>query len=125
MRRISSSIEIAASPDLVWPHIAQFDRWPAWGLSITAVESNADQVAPGVTGRVRTPVGFWLPFTIEDVTPESYWDWRVAGVRATGHHLEPTAIGTRVRFTAPWIVAPYTVMMAASLRKLKREVEES
>ena len=125
MRRVTSSIDIAATPDRVWPFIAEFERWPQWGLSVADVDSNAGQVAPGVTGRVRTPFGFWVPFTIDRVVVDSFWDWSIAGVPATGHHLDSQGRSTRVRFTAPWVVAPYKLVMALSLRRLKRIVESS
>ena len=125
MKRVSSTIDIAASAERIWPFIAEFERWPQWGLSVTRVDSAADKVAPGVTGRVRTPVGLWLPFVIGDVIPESSWDWTVAGVPATGHHLEPRGDCTYVRFTAPWVAAPYKLAMQLSLRRLKRIVESS
>lgn len=123
MRRVSSSIDIAAPPDRIWPYLAEFESWPQWGISISEVDAAASRIAPGVTGRVRTRLGLWLPFTIEDVVVGSFWDWSVAGVRATEHHLEPQRDHARVRFTAPWVVAPYTAIMAASLRKLRRLVE--
>ncbi len=41
------------------------------------------------TGRVRTPFGIWLPFVVEDFEPGYYWDWRVGGIKATGHRVEP------------------------------------
>ncbi|MDJ0497776.1 MAG: SRPBCC family protein [Acidimicrobiia bacterium] len=125
MRRITSAVEIAASADRIWPFVAEFERWPQWGLSVNQVDSDARQVGPGVTGRVRTPLGFWVPFTIGEVIPGSFWDWSVAGVPATGHRLEPRGASTRVEFTAPWVVAPYKLVMALSLRKLKRVVEAS
>lgn len=125
MRHISSAIDIAAPTDRVWPFIAEFERWPQWGLSISRVDSDAGQVAPGVTGRVRTPLGFWVPFTIDEVVAESFWDWSIAGVPATKHHLGAQAGHTRVRFTAPWLVAPYKAAMAMSLKKLKLLVESS
>lgn len=125
MRRVVSSIEITAPPDRIWPYLAEFAWWPQWGMSINAVDSDADRIAPGVTGRVRTRLGFWLPFTIDDVVTEVCWTWSVAGLRATDHHLDPAADSTRVRFTAPWIVAPYAVLMGMSLRKLKSLVEST
>ena len=87
------------------------------------MESDAKEVAPGVTGRVRTPFGLWLPFVIGEVVPCSFWDWRVAGVPATGHYVEPRNTFTRVRFTAPWPAAPYSAVMAVSLRRIKRLAE--
>lgn len=123
MRHVAATIDIAAPTDRVWPFLAEFARWPQWGLSISDVHSTSEYVAPGVTGRVRTRVGLWLPFTIEDVIPESFWDWSIVGFRATGHYLEPRQGHTHVRFTAPGVAAPYKLVMAASLERLKHLVE--
>ena len=51
----------------VWTLISQFEWWPEWGASIRAVETEADRVAEGVTGRVQTIAGIWLPFQITTV----------------------------------------------------------
>ena len=125
MRRIASSIDIAAPPGRIWPFVANIEWWPRWGLLITAVDSEAGEIFPGLSGRVRTRLGFWLPFTIGDVVAESFWDWFVGGVPATGHHLDSREGHTRVRFTAPWVVAPYKPVMTASLKELKRLVESA
>jgi uncharacterized protein YndB with AHSA1/START domain len=116
---IRSSIDIDAPARDVWPYLAEFRHWPAWGPTVSAVEADADEVAPGVTGRVRTPVGVWLPFTITDVVPGRAWDWRVGGVPATGHVLTETGEATcRVEFTAPSVAAPYLPVLRAGLRRL-------
>jgi uncharacterized protein YndB with AHSA1/START domain len=115
---------IDAPVERVWELLARFEHWPAWGISIRAVESSNDWVAPGVTGRVQTVAGFWLPFRICDVIPGSYWNWDVAGVGATGHHVTPaTGQSARVEFTVPWVAAPYRAVFRRSLRSLKQLAE--
>ena len=123
MRRVSSSVTIEARIDEVWPYVSQFKWWPEWGVSVIEVDSDVDRIAPGVMGRVRTPVGLWLPFEIDEVSEESFWSWSVAGIPATNHHIESQTNGTLVQFTAPWIVAPYSVVMTSSLARLKRRAE--
>ena len=116
---IRTSISIAAPVDAVWPYLAEFRHWPTWGPTVAAVDVDADEVATGVSGRVRTPVGLWLPFTITDVDPGRSWAWRVAGVAATGHTVTETSPSTcEVAFTAPsWAVA-YRPVLRAGLRRL-------
>lgn len=118
---MTTAVEVAAPAAEVWPLIARFDQWPAWGPSITAVEADADEVAPGVTGRVRTAVGVWLPFEITEVVPGRSWDWRVAGIPATGHRVDPIDDRrSRVTYTTPWPTAPYLTVLAVALRRIRR-----
>ena len=126
MKQLGTSIEIAAPVSTVWELLTEFDHWPVWGTSIRRVKSAADRVAPGVTGRVQTILGLWLPFEISDVTANHSWFWRVAGVPATGHFLSVVDPGRcRLQFTVPWVFAPYLVAMRTSLGRLKRMAEQS
>ena len=121
---VRSSIDIEASADSVWPLIAEFRRWPDWGPTVSAVDVEAEHVAPGVSGRVRTPVGVWLPFTITEVVEGRSWGWRVAGIEATGHQLVATGPSTsRVEFTAPTWGAPYVLVLRRGLTRLKHLAE--
>lgn len=125
MKQLGTSMEIAAPVSTLWDLLTEFDHWPAWGTSIRRVESAADSVAPGVTGRVQTILGFWVPFEILDVVTNASWHWKVAGVPATGHSV--SAVGPdrcRVEFTVAWALAPYLVAMRMSLGRLKRMAEQ-
>lgn len=124
MRHLTATIDIDAPPSAVWELLAEFERWPEWGPSIRSVDVAADAVAPGVTGRVRTIAGVWLPFEITAVVPEQSWVWRVAGVPATGHTLSARD-GDRARagFSVAWVLAPYLLVMRIALRRLKRMAE--
>lgn len=118
---MTTTIEVEAPAEDVWALLATFDHWPTWGPSITTVEVDTDEVAPGVTGRVRTAVGVWLPFEITEVMPGRSWDWRVAGIPATGHRVDPIDDRRcRVTFTTPWPTAPYLVVLASALRRIRR-----
>jgi len=124
MRSVRVSVEIARPLDQVWPLVAEFRWWPSWGPTVRAVSSEADAVAPGVRGKVQTPLGFWVPFEIAGVEPGRSWDWTVAGIGATGHHLtEVGATSTRVDFTVPGWFAPYVLVLRTGLRRLKRLAE--
>lgn len=125
MKHLGTSIEIAAPVSTAWELLTEFEHWPDWGTSIRRVESAADRVAPGVTGRVQTILGLWLPFEISEVVPNHSWDWRVAGVPATGHFLAELGPGRcRVQFTVAWALAPYLVALRMSLGRLKRMAEQ-
>lgn len=126
MKQLGTSLEIEAPLSVVWDLLTDFDHWPAWGTSIRRVDSAADRVAAGVTGRVQTIVGFWVPFEISDVEANDSWSWTVAGIPATGHFV--SAVGSnrcRVQFTVAWALAPYLVVMRRSLGRLKRMAEQS
>ncbi len=124
LKHVRSEIVIEAPADAVWSLLTEFASWPEWGPTVSRVDSQASSVAPGVTGRVKTVGGLWLPFAITEVEPGRSWTWKVAGVPATGHRVAQLANGrTRVRFTVPVAFAPYVVVLRAGLRRLKRLAE--
>lgn len=115
--------EVSETCDVAWPHawaaLAGYTHWPSWGPSITAVEPSMGEVAMGDRGRVRTPVGGWLPFTIDDVEPGRRWTWHVAGLPATGHRVDPVgATRSRLVIEVPWWAAPYALVCRVALRRL-------
>jgi uncharacterized membrane protein len=125
VRHVTSTVDIAAPSAEVWALLTEFRLWPRWGPSIRSVQSDADRVATGVTGRVQTVLGVSLPFVITAAEPERHWHWRVAGVPATGHVLaERGPFESRVVFTVPWWFAPYVVVLRWSLHRLKRLAED-
>lgn len=124
--RVGASVDIAANADDVWPFLAEFRHWPAWGPTVRAVESSAERVASGVTGRVQTIAGIWLPFEITRCEPPHLWDWRVGGIPATGHCIEALGPGRcRVMFSAPLLAAPYVIVLRRGLRRLAAMTEAS
>ena len=124
LRPVRSSIDIEAHRESVWRLIAEFGHWPRWGPTVTDVRSNAEAVAPGVTGSVRTPLGLWLPFVVTDVTDGVSWSWKVGGITATGHELRHAADGrSRLEFSAPWYLAPYRAVLRSGLRNVKTIAE--
>lgn len=66
---------------------------------IRGVETSADRLRAGVTGRVQTSVGIGVAFVVTDVDPGRHtWSWlvHVAGRSFTLHHgLVAVAMGTR------------------------------
>lgn len=116
---------IAAPASEMWRLLARPGRWPEWGPSVRAVECSDDEIRAGTRGRVRTPMGAWLPFTVTAVEPGRTWHWRVAGLAATGHRIEPVDDHhTRVVFEVPAWGFPYAVVCRAALRNLARSAHE-
>lgn len=124
MRHVRTSLEINASPDDVWRFLSIFEYWPTWGPTVVNVESEATAVGPGVTGRVKTVAGFWLPFEITKVEPGRSWNWTVAGIPMTGHSIADLGDGrSDVEFTVPIVLAPYVIVLRSGLKRLKRLAE--
>jgi uncharacterized protein YndB with AHSA1/START domain len=123
-RRLRASVEIDAPAEKVWQLIAEFRFWTDWGPTVRRVETKSVEVAPGVTGRVQTVVGIWLPFEIAEVKPMRSWDWKVAGIKATGHEVLPISPErTRAQFTVSMYLAPYVAMLRSGLRRVKALAE--
>ena len=119
-----SHLDVGASFDVpvsvAWELLTDTRTWPQWGPTVTAVDADPAIIGPGSSGRLRSPVGLWLPFTITSFEPESHWSWRVAGVPATGHRVEETPHGCRVVFEVPLLTAPYAAICRVALRRLGR-----
>lgn len=123
---VERSIVIDAPVEAVWPLLVRFESWPSWGPTVLDVESEANEVASGVRGRVRTPVGVWLPFEITEFEANRSWSWKVAGLRATGHRVEPRPDGsTNVVFTAPRFWRPYGTVLSLGLQRLEDLAEQT
>jgi uncharacterized protein YndB with AHSA1/START domain len=112
---------VAAPPSTMWALLAHPHRWPEWGPTVRHVECGDAEIRAGTHGRVRTPLGVWLPFTVTAVDPGRTWHWRVAGITATGHRIEPVdEHHARVVFEIPWWAPPYAIVARAALRNLTR-----
>lgn len=124
MRHVAVGVDIDASAAAVWDLIARFEHWQDWGTTIREVSVDAETVAPGVRGRVRTIVGIWLPFAITDVDDGRYWTWTVAGRPATGHEITPSDSATvRLDFTVVWPLLPYLLPMWLAVRRIRHLAE--
>jgi len=105
------------------PHVARL------GPAIDAVESGDRYVTTGTTGRVRVG-GAWLPFRVTACNGRR-WDWRIAGIPATGHRVDSYAgesDRSRVVVEVPIVAAWYvTVCRARSTgsRRWSRSGRES
>jgi hypothetical protein len=120
---VAFSKELEAPVDMVWHLITDTRTWPRWGPSVLAVDSPERYIRAGLAGRIRTPIGLWLPFTIETFEPYRYWDWRVGGLAATGHHVEAIAKDRcRLDFTVPIWAFGYGIVCRLALNRIQRLV---
>ncbi len=61
-----------------WEHYAVPAYWARWAPHIVAVDTAADRLAAGVTGRVRGPFGAAVTFVVTDVDEAARtWGWDV------------------------------------------------
>lgn len=115
------SREIDAPAHVVWDLLTDTDRWPAWGPSVRSASIDDGAFQRGATGAVTTAIGMTLPFEITAFDAGVCWSWRVRGVPATDHRVEPLGPRRcRVRFTVPWPAAPYLAVCRIGLGRLGR-----
>lgn len=112
---------VAAPPEAAWRVLTDLDAWPQWGPTVRGAE--LDEPGPlrlGARGKVFTPVGVALPFAITEFDDGRHWAWRVAGVPATKHAVEPDAGGCRVAFSVPIWAPAYLTVCAVALNRIDR-----
>ena len=119
---VSQNIDAAAGE--VWELIIDTTRWPQWGPSVRAVECADRYIRQGSRGRVQTSVGLWSNFEVTNFESGRYWSWRVGGLQATGHRVEPLdASRSCLVFEVPILAAPYAMVCKIALDRIARLVE--
>ena len=115
---------VAAPADVTWRILADTSFWPRWGPSVRAVEPHSGPVASGQRGRVRTVIGPWVPFVVDEVDPGRSWRWTVAGVAVTHHAVEATGPrSSRVGIGVPRLAFPYLAICRVALGRIARLAE--
>jgi hypothetical protein len=116
---------VRASPDVVWDILVDVGAWPRWGPTVSRAElDHAGPIGLGSSGRIWTPFGIALPFTIIEFEAGRHWKWQVAGVPATRHAVEPTETGCRVGFGAPWWATAYLPVCVIALERIARMADQ-
>jgi len=83
------------------------------------LDGRGTHLGPGSTGRVRTAVGVSLPFVVTDWELGHRWAWRVAGIPATGHRVEPLgADSCRAVIEVPLWAGAYAALCWVALGRL-------
>jgi hypothetical protein len=117
---IEASLDIPVPAAVAWRLLTDTEAWPRWGPSVRAVDAPTRHIGPDTRGRVQTALGPWLPFEITHWQPGVRWDWRVAGVPATGHVVTPLGPSRcRVAFAVPPWAPFYVPVCRAALRRLR------
>ena len=122
-------LDVEADADAAWELLVTLSQWPRWGPTVrdAQLDDGSPRLHPGATGRVRTPVGVWVPFAVEawrDAGGERHWSWRVAGIPATGHTVTRLAPGRcRVEMSAPLWAVGYGPVLLLGLRRIRALAE--
>jgi uncharacterized protein YndB with AHSA1/START domain len=110
---------IEAPPEAVWNLLVDLDAWPQWGPSVQRAElAEPGPLRLGARGKVWTPFGVALPFTITEFEENRRWAWEVAGIGATSHEVRPSEGGSRVSFSVPWWAPAYLPVCAIALQRI-------
>jgi hypothetical protein len=126
---LSLGIDVAGSSELAWQELVELRRWPHWGPTVRSarLDDGTGRLRAGATGSVQTPLGFWLPFRVDewcDTEPERVWSWRIAGMPATTHSvITKSPSRCRVEMSVPWWAAVYLTVVAVALTRIRRRVE--
>jgi hypothetical protein len=100
-------------PAEAWDRYLHPARWSSWSPQITGVDTAAEEIAQGVTGRVLGPVGISVPFLVDEVDAATRrWRWtvQVGPARLTLLHWVAdgpdggTTTGLRVRGPLPLVL---------------------
>ena len=119
MRRFHISRTIDAPPAAVWDLLVDLQRWPQWGPSVRSATIDDDHLRLGSLGSVVTVAGVSLPFEVTHFVPGRSWSWKVAGIPATDHAVEPLGDDRcRLTFGVPAVAAGYLVVCRVALRRL-------
>jgi uncharacterized protein YndB with AHSA1/START domain len=95
-----TSIEIAASPELIWSTLSDVVRWPEWTASVSEVERlDAGDFGAGSRARVRQPGMPRLVWEVTEYVPGKVFSWasKAPGVTITGGHrlvVDPSGRGS-------------------------------
>lgn len=110
----------------LWELLTDTTTWPQWGPSVKEVECRNRFIRKGTEGRVKTVGGIWLPFLITGYEEGRFWSWKVAGIPATGHRVEPRKDGLcRLTFEVPLIAVPYAYICKIALDRIAGILEKN
>lgn len=119
------SIDISASPEVVWEVLTRFADWPQWNPDVKSMSFDGP-VAPGSTFRWKAGPGT-IVSTLEEVDPPRSVRWRGKTLSIKAMHswrVEPRDGGTHVE-TEETFSGLLARLMRGSLQKtLDRSLEE-
>lgn len=112
---------INAPLERVWELLTDTWQWPTWGPSVSRVDCPQRYIHSGLQGRLRTAVGIWVSFEITSCEAPVFWNWKVAGVAATGHRLKKlTDCSCELIFELPFVAFPYALICRQAANRIAR-----
>ena len=121
---IETSKTVHASAETLWRILTETNQWTRWGPSVRSVACSHRVISHDSTGRIQTALGFWLPFEVTEFSLGRFWSWRVGGIRATGHRIEPLSKNScRVVFEVPLVAAPYVLICHMAIKRIVQLAE--
>lgn len=125
MKKLWVRRAIEAPPGAVWNLLTNLESWPQWGPSVRKVDLGGERLHLGAKGTITTVMGFRLPFEITEFDDGAHWAWKVAGVAATDHTVDPLGDNRcRVGFGVPVLAAPYLAVCRVALTRLESMASE-
>lgn len=116
---LEAGMMINAPSRAVWDLLVDTTRWAQWGPSICGVESSDRILTPLSSGRIKTVLGFSVPFAVTHFEEGKAWSWRVFGIPATTHTVERLgAIRSRLLFGVPIPAFPYLFVCLIAMRRI-------
>jgi hypothetical protein len=111
---------IAAPSSAAWNVLVDLDAWSQWGPTVSGarLDSPHTELSLGATGVVRTSLGFGVPFVVTEFEPGRHWAWKVAGIPATSHRVQPVGRHTLVIISVPWWATGYLAVCSIALRRI-------
>ena len=111
--------EIDAPAAIAWGLLVDLDAWPRWGPSVRRASVDGGVLAAGARGTVATALGVSLAFEVTAFEPGVRWAWRVGGIHATDHRVEPLGAGRcRVGCGIAWPATPYLGVCRIAIGRL-------
>jgi hypothetical protein len=115
---------IKAPSPTVWNLLADTSRWVEWGPSIRAVECSDRLITLLSAGRIKTVLGFSVSFVVTDFDPGRAWSWRIFGIPATTHTLQPLGKNLcLLSFGVPLLIFPYLLVCLIAIRRIAELAE--
>jgi len=119
--KIVVGMVIQCSAEEAWRLLTDTQQWPCWGPSVSGVACEQRYIGPDSAGWVKTMLGFWVPFAIDEYRELRFWSWRIGRFPATGHRVivegETACV---VAFDMPWWALPYIVVCRIALSRINR-----
>jgi uncharacterized protein YndB with AHSA1/START domain len=121
VRRIETTVDIAASPERVWSVLSEVLLMPSWTDSITSVELDPPgPLAVGSRARIVQPKLSAATWVVTEVTAVRSFTWvsKAMGADVTASHtITPTSDGASVTLAIEY-AGPTSTAVAGLTRKI-------